>query len=112
MQNNLSFKIIKSRYVTEKSRVLEDLKDNKSNRSVAAFEQPKYVFLVDKRANKKQIAQAIEDIYADKNIKVKSVNTITVKPKQKRVRGTIGFTSAFKKAIVTLEKGDELGEGV
>jgi large subunit ribosomal protein L23 len=112
MQTKTAYSVIKSRYVTEKSSVLEGLKDNKSNRSVAACEKPKYVFLVDKKAGKREIAQAIEEIYAEKSIKVKSVNTITIKPKKKRVRGRVGFKSGFKKAIVTLEKGDELGESV
>lgn len=112
MQKKGPYSIVKSRYVTEKSRVLEDLKDNKSNSNVAACEQPKYVFLVEKKANKREIAQAVEEIYAEKGIKVKAVNTIHVKPKRKRVRGQEGFKSGFKKAIVTLEKGDEIGESV
>ena len=112
MQKKTPYSIVKSRYVTEKSRVLEDLKDNKNNRCVAACEKPKYVFLVDTKAGKREIASAVEEIYAEKSIRVKSVNTITIKPKKKRVRGRFGFKSAFKKAIVTLEKGDELGESV
>ncbi len=112
MQKKSPYDIVKSRYVTEKSRVLEDLRDSKSNRCVAACEKPKYVFLVEKKAGKREIAQAIEEIYAEKSIKVKSVNTITIKPKKKRVRGRVGYKSGFKKAIVTLEKGDELGESV
>lgn len=112
MQKKSPYDIVKSRYVTEKSRVLEDLKDNKSNRYVAACEKPKYVFLVEKKAGKREIAKALEEIYAEKSIKVKSVNTITIKPKKKRVRGRIGYKSGFKKAVVTLEKGDELGESV
>ncbi|NGX58898.1 MAG: 50S ribosomal protein L23 [Chlamydiae bacterium] len=112
MQKKSPYDIVKSRYVTEKTRVLEDLRDSKSNRCVAACEKPKYVFLVEKKAGKREIAQAIEEIYAEKSIKVKSVNTITIKPKKKRVRGRVGYKSGFKKAIVTLEKGDELGESV
>jgi large subunit ribosomal protein L23 len=106
------YDIIRSRYVTEKGRVLEDLKDNTNNPCVAACQKPKYVFLVDKKANKHEIAQAIEQIYAEKSIKVKSVNTITNKPKKRRMRGHVGFKAGYKKAIVTLEKGDELGESV
>lgn len=112
MHKKSPYSIIQSRYVTEKSRVLEDLKDSKNNPCLAACEKPKYVFLVDSKANKKEIAQAIEEIYAEKSVKVKSVNTINIKPKKKRVRGRIGFKSGFKKAVVTLDKGDELGEGV
>lgn len=112
MHKKSPYNVIKSRYVTEKSRVLEELKDNKSNPCTAACNSPKYVFLVEKTANKKEIAQAIEEIYAEKNVKVKAVNTISIKPKKKRVRGRIGFKSGFKKAVVTLDKDDELGESV
>lgn len=108
MNKKTPYDIIKSRYVTEKSRVLEELKDNKNNPSVAKFDKPKYVFLVEKKANKQEIRTAIEEIYAEKNIKVTGVNTITMKPKEKRVRGRIGFKSGYKKAVVTLEKGDEI----
>ena len=107
-----AYKVIKSRYLTEKSGVLEGLKSAESNLSLKRCEKPKYVFLVDPKANKIEIAKAIEEIYADKKIKVKSVNTITNKPKKRRVRGRVGYKSGFKKAIVTLEKGDQIDEGV
>ncbi len=97
---------IKSRYITEKARVLETLKTNQSNPSVAACNSSKYVFLVDKKANKQEIAEAVEEIYADKNVKVISVNTILMKPKACRVRGRSGFKPGFKKAIVTLQSDD------
>lgn len=106
MSKKTPYDIVKSRYLTEKSRVLEELKNNRSNASVAKCESPKYVFLVDKRANKQEIADAVEQIYAEKNIKVVSVNTINVKPKAKRVRGRPGIQSGFKKAVVTLQTGD------
>lgn len=112
MQKKTPYRVIQCRYITEKSRVLEDLKDNKNNPCVAKCESPKYAFLVDKGANKREIADAVEQIYAEKNIKVKSVNTITMKPKKKRVRGREGFKAGYKKAIVTLDKGDHIGEGV
>lgn len=102
------YQIIKHLHVTEKTRVLQELKNAKSNRSVARCESPKYTFVVDSKANKKEIAQAVEAIYADKNIKVKSVNTITVPGKMRRVRGRFGMASGYKKAIVTLDTGDSL----
>lgn len=106
------YDIIKSRYVTEKSRVMEGLKDNTSNPCVRKCDSPKYVFLVDKRANKREIALAVEEIYAEKNIKVVSVNTITMKPKRRTVRGRSGMKPGLKKAIVTLESGDTIEEKV
>jgi large subunit ribosomal protein L23 len=108
MVNKSPYEIIKHQHVTEKANMLQELKNSKSNPSIARFELPKYVFIVDRNANKKQIAQAIEEIYKDKNVKVLSVNTINVKAKPKRVRGRSGTKSAFKKAIVTFEKNDDL----
>ena len=112
MNKKTPYDVIQSRYVTEKSRVLEELKEKSGNASLSKCDKPKYAFLVKRQANKREIADAIEQIYADKNIKVKSVNTIIIKPKKKRVRGRIGYKSAFKKAIVTLDKDDDLGEAV
>lgn len=105
-QTRKHFQILKNRHVTEKSVVLEGLKDADSNPSVRRCENPKYVFIVDPRANKKEIAEAVESVYNQQNVKVISVNTVNVKPKKRRVRGRLGKTSGFKKAIVTLEKGD------
>jgi len=103
------YDIIKSRYITEKSSVLEQLHTSVSNRCVAKCDTPKYVFIVDVNANKHEIASAIEMIYREKNVKVTHVNTINVKRKPKRRgRGRLGATAAFKKAIVTMEPGDTI----
>lgn len=101
------FTIVKSRYVTEKATVMEQLHTSESNRSVRACETPKYVFIVACCANKHEIAAAIEAIYQEQKVKVLKVNTIQMKGKPKRRgRGRPGKTAAFKKAIVTLEPGD------
>ena len=102
------YHIVKSMHVTEKSMMLQELKNADSNPSVSRCNLPKYVFAVDKKANKAEIADAIEEIYKDKGVKVVSVNTVTLKPKKRRVRGRVGFRAGLKKAIVTLEKGDSL----
>ncbi|NGX50388.1 MAG: 50S ribosomal protein L23 [Chlamydiae bacterium] len=112
MNDTKPYQIIKSRYITEKTTVLEGLQNSTSNRCTTKCNRPKYVFLVDRNANKKEIAEALETIYAEKNIKVKDVNTINMKPKKRRVRGFKGFRSGFKKAIVTLESGDTIDEAV
>lgn len=108
MKERNHYHVIKSRYITEKTTVLEQLQHSSSNKCVRKCNCAKYVFIVDANANKNEIARAIEGIYSDKKIKVKAVNTINTKPKQRRVRGKIGFRSAIKKAIVTLEAGDSL----
>lgn len=62
----------------------------------------KYLFQVAKDSNKIQIRNAIEEIY---NVQVASVNTMVVPGKRKRVRQDFGYTSEWKKAIVTLKDG-------
>lgn len=108
MANKNPYEVIKHQHVTEKANMLQELKNSKSNPCVARFELPKYVFIVDRNANKKEIAQAVEEIYSEQKVKVVSVNTLNVKSKPRRVRGRQGNKSAFKKAIVTLEKDDNL----
>lgn len=104
------YQVIKSRYVTEKAKVLEGLKDAKSNKSVARCVSPKYVFLVDPRANKRQIKEAVELLYQEKNIKVVSVNTINQKPKEfgRRGKRQAGKSQLMKKAYVTLAEQNSL----
>ncbi len=96
--------------MTEKASVLQGLKDAASNACLSKFDKPKYVFLVDKTATKVEIRHALEEIYKEKEIAVKSVNTINTKRKKRRVRGRKGFKPAFKKAIVTLDTGDSLDD--
>ncbi len=112
MKNRNPFQVIKSRHITEKTTVLERLQHSTSNKCLAKCTSPKYVFIVDKSANKYEIARALESIYEAKKIKVKAVNTINMKPKKRRVRGYKGFRPAVKKAIVTLESGDSIDEAV
>jgi large subunit ribosomal protein L23 len=112
MLNKSPFDIVLSKHVTEKSRVLEQLQFNASNPCVKKCDAPKYVFIVDKRANKQEIAAAIEAIYSERKVRVVSVNTINAKPKARRMRGRPGVKPGFKKAIVTLEAGNSIEEKV
>lgn len=61
--------------------------------------QKKYVFKVMTSATKPEIANAVETMFG---VKVASVNTITMKRKPKRLGVHFGYTSEWKKAIVTL----------
>lgn len=64
-----------------------------------------YTFKVAKEANKVEIRKAVEEIFG---VNVEKVNTINVKGKEKaqntRQGRTVGKTSDYKKAIVTLTK--------
>lgn len=82
--------IIKAPVLTEKSYKLTD-------------DLNKYTFKVDTRANKNDIAEAIKYMYGVDPV---AVNVINV-PAQGRFRRKL-ITKAFKKAIVTLKKGDKI----
>ncbi len=73
--------------------------------STDLMQDGKFVFVVDKRANKIQIADAVEEIF---KVNVVAVNTINVKGKTKRRGRTVGTTAAYKKAIVKLEAGQTI----
>jgi ribosomal protein L23 len=104
------YDIIKSRRFTEKTRVLGNLCRANSNISVSRCTSPKLVFNVAQKANKTEIKKAVSLIYAGKNVKVVSVNTISTNPKSRRVRGFLGKTSHTKKAIVTFRPGDVIDD--
>ena len=67
--------------------------------------QNKYLFCVDKKANKIEIKSAIEHIY---RVKVDAVNTTVMPGKKRRVRTKQGMTPEWKKAVVTLKKGQKI----
>ncbi len=76
-----------------------------TERSFDLMNDNKYTFEVAKKANKIEIAKAIEELF---NVHVVKVNTLNVKPKPKRVRYAKGYTRTWKKAIVTLSEGDTI----
>lgn len=84
--------IIKGPIMTEKSAGL-------------AQEKNTITFSVDPKANKTQIKQAIEKVF---NVKVESVNTVSVRPRKRRVGKYTGYTSKIKKAIVKLKEGSSI----
>ena len=87
---NLYDKII-SPFVTEKSTNLS--------------EQNKIAFKVPSNANKNSLKKNIEKIF---KVNVVKVNTITNKSKTKIIRGRIGYKKGYKKALVTLKKGQSI----
>ena len=60
----------------------------------------KYTFKVSKKATKVDIARAVEKLF---DVRVVNVNTVAGRGKQKRVGRSIGRTSDWKKAIVTID---------
>jgi large subunit ribosomal protein L23 len=74
-------------------------------------EEGKYVFKVDRRANKMQIKEAVRRLY---NVHPVSCTVMNVGGKPKRLRSRPGHTSSWKKAIVRLSKDEKISifEGV
>ena len=82
---------IKSPVVTEKATILS--------------EQNKTVFKVNKNANKKTIKKNIEKIF---KVNVIKVNIINKKSKTKIKQGKISTKTGYKKAVITLKKGQSI----
>jgi large subunit ribosomal protein L23 len=86
--------IIQRPLVTEESTIQRDARGH-------------YTFRVNPHANKRQIRDAIEQLF---NVKVVAVNTMLYEGKVSGRRGryTPGRRASWKKAIVTLHKGDTI----
>jgi large subunit ribosomal protein L23 len=86
--------IVKGPLITEESTIQRDTKAH-------------YTFRVDPKANKRQIREAIEQMF---NVKVVAVNTMNCQGKMsgRRGRSIPGRRPNWKKAIVTLRKGDTI----
>jgi len=69
-------------------------------------ESHKYVFRVDSRANKHQIMDAVRRQY---NVHPLKCNVLRISTKPKRVRYRLGYTSSWKKAIITISPEDKIG---
>lgn len=88
-----SFDIIKSVRLTEKGTTQGE-----------KFNQ--YTVIADRRANKIQIRQAVQELF---KVKVTAVNTMNVRGKLRRQRtAQAGRDANWKKAIVTLKQGDRI----
>ncbi|MFN3212199.1 MAG: 50S ribosomal protein L23 [Henriciella sp.] len=76
-----------------------------TEKSTLVAEENKIIFRVPLTATKPDIKEAVENLF---KVDVTKVNTILVKGKTKRFRGTLGRRSDFKKAIVTLKDGQSV----
>ena len=78
---------------------------NVTEKSTSLSEFNKIVFKVDKNANKKSIKKNIEKIFKFNVIKI---NTVNMKGKVKLVKNKKSFKPGYKKAIITLKKGQSI----
>ncbi len=70
-----------------------------TEKSMDGIANKRYTFKVAPDATKPEIASAVEELFG---VKVAKVNTINMKKKPKRLGYHFGYTSEWKKAIVTL----------
>lgn len=92
MNKHRLMKILQEPRVTEKSTILGD-------------KYRQFVFKVASDASKQEIKQAVELMF---EVEVESVQTATVKGKQKRYQQTIGRRPDWKKAYVKLKTGFDI----
>ena len=78
---------------------------NVTEKSTSLSELNKIVFKVDQNANKKTIKKNIEKIF---KVNVIKINTINMKAKVKLVKNKKSFKPGYKKAIITLKKGQSI----
>jgi large subunit ribosomal protein L23 len=71
-----------------------------TEKAVGMLPEKKYTFRVADNANKIEIAKAVEEIFG---VQVAKVNTISMKGRLRRMGRNEGYTSDWKKAIVTLK---------
>ena len=78
-----------------------------SEKSTTLMDANTYVFVVDPRATKIDVRNAVERAF---NVKVTNVNTLNRKGKSTRNRrtGVVGSRPGTKRAIVTLAEGDTI----
>ncbi|HIR47967.1 MAG TPA: 50S ribosomal protein L23 [Candidatus Caccousia avicola] len=70
-----------------------------TEKSMAGIGMKKYTFEVAKNATKVDVARAVEELFG---VKVAKVNTLNVRGHFRRQGRSEGYTSAWKKAVVTL----------
>jgi large subunit ribosomal protein L23 len=88
--------------------VVKPVVTEKSSAQYAALKE--YAFMADPRATKRQIKDAVEDLFG---VRVTSVRTM-LQPAKRRTRGrSVGRRPRWKKAYVRLAEGDtiEIFEG-
>ena len=88
-----AFEVVKTVRVTEKG-------------TMQAEKYNQYTVVADRRANKTQIRQAVQELFKVKVLAVRSLN-VGGKARRKFTKQA-GFTSDWKKAVVTLKKGDKI----
>jgi len=76
-----------------------------TEKATRILENNQVIFKVSKEATKPQIKRAVESLYG---VKVKGVNTVNIKGKNKVFRGVKGKRPSIRKAMITLAEGQSI----
>lgn len=76
-----------------------------SEKGTRLAEEGKYLFKVFSNANKIEIKRAIEDVY---KVGVEDIHIVNIPRKKKRLGRQEGWKKGYKKAIVSLKKGEKI----
>jgi len=76
-----------------------------TEKAVDLAEKNQYIFKVFKRANKEDLKKAIKEVYG---VDVSKVRIIRIPSKRRRLGRSLGEKKGYKKAIVTLKKGQKI----
>ena len=87
----LAWKALKSPYISEKATNLAS--------------EDKYIFVAKDKSNKKEIKDAVEELY---KVNVLNVNIIKTPKKKKRLGRHHGWRKGFKKAVVQIKEGQKI----
>jgi large subunit ribosomal protein L23 len=93
----------------ERDKTGKPVTDEKGKAKIKERPLNQYTVVADRRANKTEIRQAVEELFKANKVKVIKVNTLNVHGKQRRQRTSqAGKAPDWKKAIVTLREGDKI----
>ncbi len=90
-KSGMAVRVLKHAQITEKASKLA--------------EGNQYIFQVDKGANKKEIARAVENYY---KVEVTGVNVVNIPAKRRRMGKGIAFRPGLRKAIVKIKTGQKI----
>lgn len=76
-----------------------------TDKATKLLENNQYSFIVNPKSDKLAIKAAIEYLF---NVKIIKINTCHLPKKKKRIGKYVGWKSHYKKAVVTLSKGDTI----
>ena len=93
--SQIAARILQAPHVTEKA--------------INMGQENKYIFKISPEGNKSEVKKAVKELYG---VNVVDVNIINIPKKKRRLGQNQGFKSGYKKAVVTLAKGEKIEGGI